>query len=148
MLARDVHIGDNKQKMLFVLRTSKTHWYDSKPQTIKIKSTPINQNRKTVTHDLCPYRLLRAYLEARGPYFRDDEPFFIYKDESPVTDVNVRKVLKMALQKGDFNASLYSCSSLRAGRAHDLEILGLKIDEIRKIGRWKSNAVYTYLKGC
>ena len=28
--ARDVHIGENKDKMLFILRTSKTHWKDNK----------------------------------------------------------------------------------------------------------------------
>ena len=32
VLARDVHIGINKKKMLFLLRTSKTHWKDSKPK--------------------------------------------------------------------------------------------------------------------
>ena len=32
----DVHIGENKRKALFILRTSKTHWKDSPPQSVKI----------------------------------------------------------------------------------------------------------------
>ena len=36
--ACDVHIGNNKNKMLFVLRTSKTHGTENKPQTVKICS--------------------------------------------------------------------------------------------------------------
>ena len=35
--ARDVHIGDNKRKMLFALRTSKTHGEDVEPQIVKIE---------------------------------------------------------------------------------------------------------------
>ena len=38
ILAKDVHIARNKQKMLFILRTSKTHGKYSMPQTVKINS--------------------------------------------------------------------------------------------------------------
>ena len=36
ILARDVHIGQNKNKFLFILNTSKTHNAGSKPQMVKI----------------------------------------------------------------------------------------------------------------
>ena len=36
VLAKDVHIGTNKKKLLFVLRSSKTHGEDSRPQTVRI----------------------------------------------------------------------------------------------------------------
>ena len=36
--ATDVHVAKNKRKMRFILRTSKTHWHDSKPQIVKICS--------------------------------------------------------------------------------------------------------------
>ena len=32
VLVQDVHIAMNKNKILFILRTSKTHWKDSRPQ--------------------------------------------------------------------------------------------------------------------
>ena len=40
---KDVHIADNKEKILFILRTSKTHGTDVLPQTVKIEST--NRNK-------------------------------------------------------------------------------------------------------
>ena len=47
--ARDVQIGKNKNKMLFILRTSKTHWKDAKPQMIKImsKEAGVGANKNT-----------------------------------------------------------------------------------------------------
>ena len=41
ILARDVHIGANKKKILFLLRSSKSHNQGSKPQSVKISSQPI-----------------------------------------------------------------------------------------------------------
>ena len=35
--AKDVHIADNKDKMMFVLHTLKTHWKNNRPQMIKIQ---------------------------------------------------------------------------------------------------------------
>ena len=60
--ARDVHIGDNKDKVLFILRTSKTHWSDEKLQTIKIMSSKLNPLSQAKNSEFCPYRLLRHYL--------------------------------------------------------------------------------------
>ena len=39
ILAKDVQVGTNKKKILFVLRTSKTHWTNNRPQLIKITSS-------------------------------------------------------------------------------------------------------------
>ena len=36
----DVHIGENKDKLMFVLHSSKTHGKDAKPQIIKIDALP------------------------------------------------------------------------------------------------------------
>ena len=36
ILAKDVHIAQNKDKVLFLLQTSKMHWKSDKPQIIKI----------------------------------------------------------------------------------------------------------------
>ena len=42
VLARDVHIGTNKNKFLLLLRTSKTHWKNNRPQMIKITASGKN----------------------------------------------------------------------------------------------------------
>ena len=44
--AKDVHVGTNKKKMLFVLHSSKTHDKGSKPQLIKVTSMPTFHLRK------------------------------------------------------------------------------------------------------
>ena len=52
--ARDVHIAENKKKLKFVLRTSKSHWTDKIPQIIKIISSQDN-----IEHTkYCPFKLL------------------------------------------------------------------------------------------
>ena len=55
VLANDVHIGMNKEKMLFVLHTSKTHGKGSKPQKIKIqKLSKITDNERR-SNNWCPF---------------------------------------------------------------------------------------------
>ena len=46
--ARDVHIGINKKKMLFLLHSSKTHTEDSLPQMIKISSKKYIFNKESI----------------------------------------------------------------------------------------------------
>ena len=72
VLARDIHIGANKKKILFILRTSKTHWKNNRPQMVKIasdqsKSAQNNaltflHSRKVEQNTYCPYRFLRDFL--------------------------------------------------------------------------------------
>ena len=62
--ACDVFIGDNKPKMLFVLRSSKTLTEGSTPQMIKISSTA-----QFTGQNFCPYKLLREYSEGKRPVF-------------------------------------------------------------------------------
>ena len=47
ILAKDVHIGSNKRKFLLILRTSKTHWKNSKPQMVKITASKQNKSKST-----------------------------------------------------------------------------------------------------
>ena len=134
----DVHIGHNKRKFMFILRTSKTHWKDAPPQVIKIKSSNTNQTRKAhkdVIPEFCLYSLLRNYLNSRGPYSDSTEPFFIFADNSPVTPAHMRNGLKKFLQMAKFQPELYSVHSLRMGRALDLLKIGLSVKTIKKIGR-------------
>ena len=88
--ARDVHIAANKEKMKFVLRTSKTHWTDDKPQNITIssqKQDPFQRHSMpggARGANMCPYQILREYLKCRPQKFLTaDEPFFMFRDQSP-----------------------------------------------------------------
>ena len=85
--AVDVHIGMNKRKFLFILRTSKTHWTDVKPQRVAISST-----NKWKSPDHCLYKILREFLAVRPPYCTNSsEPFFVFSNRSPVTTEQVRR---------------------------------------------------------
>ena len=142
----DVHIGVNKDKFLFVLRSSKTHGKYVKPQQIKVSA---QTDRETVTNEnkeICPFTLLRQYSAARPDYFSQKENFFVFRDFTPVTVAQMRSTLRTALQKAGFQSKAYCTQSFRAGRSVDLLEAGVSVKTIRKLGRWSSNAVYTYLK--
>ena len=147
----DVLLGVNKKKLMFILRSSKAHDVDKKPQIIKINYLP-GKNRDNSDYDntiikrFCPYDLLQRYLAVRMEYQNENEQFFIFKDGSAVTPHNFRSTLKFLLTKARFNANNYGTHSLRAGRSVDLMNMGFSIETIKKLGRWTSNSIYRYLK--
>ena len=145
VLAPDVHIGQNKKKILFILRTSKTHWRDQKPQIVKITSTERKKEKINKEKLFCPFAIIREYANSRPDCVNNDEPFFVFRDRSPVTPLHLRTVLKESLKKGGFKAECYNVQSFRIGRAVDLNNLGTSVSDLKKLGRWSSNSVYTYL---
>ena len=151
VLAKDVHIAKNKQKMLFVLRSSKTHDKHVDPQLIWISSSDVQtkggrNNQQNQSLLPCPYQLLHLYAQYRGSYVTDQDPFFVYSDGSTVTPQQLATNLKHFIKYAGFDESLYGTHSLRIGRSCDLFKLGLSVDTIKKLGRWRSNSVYRYLK--
>ena len=148
VLASDIQIATNKKKILLILYSSKTHSKASTPQIIKISSflkESEGQLRGSENDQCCPYSLLRQYALMHGNYKSDCEPFFVFSDRSPVTPKQMGKCIKMILRKAGFNEKLYGTHSMRAGRTCDLFKLGLSVETIKKLGRWKSNAVFCYL---
>ena len=61
VLAHNVHIGINKNKMLFILNSSKTHTKGDKPQLVKITSTPTGEGEGKKSA-YCPFSLLKKYV--------------------------------------------------------------------------------------
>ena len=148
VLARDVLIADNKDKMMFMLRSSKTHGPGSKPQTIKINSSRSPLLDKYSDEDrYCPYTILRDYMQVRRKGFITiNEPFFVFRDRTPVTPNQMRQALKEILLYSGFSPLHYGSHGFRSGRARDLLDLGVSVESLKFFGRWKSNSVYTYLK--
>ena len=150
--ACNVHMAKNKDKLLIILYSSKTHDKESKPQKVKITSmkqddkTSRNSNMKKVTPHFCPFQLTQRYLTLRGGYKCVNEQFFIFSSGEPVSARHVSQLLKLSLKQMNFNQDLYSFHSLRSGRSCDLLKAGYTIDQIKMLGRWKSNAVYKYIK--
>ena len=139
--AMDVHVGENKNKILYVLRSSKTHWKDSKPQIVKITGTSESPQG---WH--CPFTIIRQYFQLRGDCVTRTEPLFIFRDRSPVTPTQMSKTLKLLLKRLGLEPENYGTHSFRAGRAVDLlQYSKLSMETIKKLGRWWSNAIYAYL---
>ena len=141
--ACNVRIATTKDKILFILYSSKTHGTSNFPQRVKI-SRPSGENRKK--RHFCPFMLTRQYVKMRGSSWNNDEPFFIHSDHSPVKPAQVRTVLKKTLQSVNLNPTLYNCQSFRIGHASDMFKSQVPISKIKSLGRWRSGAVYKYLK--
>ena len=141
----NISIG-NKDKILVVLYSSKTHGKESSPQRIKIASVPLLNNKKDLKF-FCPFRTVIKFIEIRREtYELDEEQLFVFKDMSPVKHYHVRSLLRVLLDRIGLDGSLYDVHSFRIGRTSDLEKFGYSIDQIKSMGRWRSNAVYRYLK--
>ena len=138
--ACDVHIAQNKMKILIYLRTSKTHGLESRPQKVKI----CVETRSATLH-FCPFQLLRHYIVMRGDFSDRQEQFFILKGKIPITAEMVRKTLKRVLTAINLNVLSYQSHSFSIGRCCDLLKCGYTVEQIQILGRWRSNAVYKYL---
>ena len=139
LLARDVHIGQNKKKLLLILCFLKTHGKHMDPQMIKILSVKRNGSQtddEFVTSLPCPYQLIWIFASMRGGFKMDDEAFFQYSDGNPITPARFNCYLKSFIKYSWFDQNLYSSHSLRAGRSCDLYRLGVSVESIKKIGRW------------
>ena len=145
ILAKNVHVGQNKKKIMLILFSSKTHTIGDKPQRIIITSNESDFESKRRRH-FCPFQLIKLYIKFREPsYTTMDEPFFIYKDKGTIVAEQIRNMLRKALTNLNLNAKLYDCHSLRIGKSVEMRKNGAKLSEIQIAGRWRSNAVFKYL---
>ena len=91
--AKDIHIGQNKDKILVILYSSKTHGKESYPQKIKISA-----ERRTGHHTadiiFCPFEAIRTFVAVRGGYTDQHENFFVFRDKGILLSEHVRKILK------------------------------------------------------
>ena len=142
MKAKDIHINERRDRLMIVLYSSKTHGRNSRPQTIIIKKSP--NCAELVKY--CPVESLKLFLTERGSYKSDSEILCVFRDKQPITAKLVRKMLRSTLKKLGLDPSFYDTHSFRIGRATDLAASGHSIEDIKRAGRWKSNAVYKYLR--
>ena len=143
--AQNIHVASNKDKILVVLYSSKTHGYESRPQKVKITSNIRAGSSLHQYRTFCPFKLMKDYFHIRGE-FGENEQFFVFRDGSPVLPDHARKVLRQMLDRLGLNSALYDMHSLRIGRASDLAKFNYSISETKFLGRWKSNTVYKYIR--
>ena len=143
----NINIARNKHKILIMLYTSKTHGLESKLQKIKIVA---NNDEKTGSYkyrNFCPIGVVHDFLLTRNRGFiNEQEPFFIFSNDSPVLQSHLRSIIKLLLSNLGLDSSNYGVHSLRIGRTSDLAKSNYSIDEIRRMGRWRSNVVFKYIR--
>ena len=144
--AKDVHIAKNKNKIMLILYSSKTHDKSSRPQKIKITSNSDEKSGKYLHRNFCPFKLMRTYLSLRGNFETADEQFFVFRDLTPVTAPHGRHVLKLMISNINLDNTLYGMHSFRIGRTTDLIKCNYSIDEVKLMGRWKSNVIFKYIR--
>ena len=144
LCAKNVHVAQNKPKIMVVLYTSITHGKESLLQKIKVM---VSEKEKYIckTH-FCPFAVIREYMRIRGSYDTNDEQFFIFKHGLPVKPGHLRKILRICLMNLNLDLANYDMHSWRAGRAMDLLKAGFSISQVKVFGHWRSSAVYSYLK--
>ena len=154
--AVNIHEARNQNRLLLVLYSSKTHGQESPPQKINIgkKSLEIYNTANKFTYKsrlnelgkFCPVEWTKRYIQLRKPATSDSENFFILSDNSPLSSQFLRNLLRTKVKSMGLQPELYDTHSFRISRATDLFKAGVHIDDIKQLGRWKSNAVYTYLR--
>ena len=143
---KNVHMGTNKDKILLILYSSKTHSTANRPQKKKILSNKTEKTGRHFYRNFCPLTLMREYLSIRGGYRTDAEQFLVFADHAPVSAEQARRVLKEMISILRLNPNIYDFHSLRIGRASDLVKYGCSVAEVQRMGRWKSNVVYKYIR--
>ena len=97
----DVHVGMNKQKLMFVLRSSKTHGKDKQPQIVKIVGFTDDSTQDKVKHKVlntfCPFDIVERYSDMRKLQKNTNEPFFVLQDRTPISANCFRNILKKLL---------------------------------------------------
>ena len=88
--ARDVHIATNKNKILFILRSSKMHNKGDFSQTVTISGV--------TGSDCCPFKILGKYLSMRPTRKNNLEQFFVFRSRMPVMAAHFRSTLKKVMK--------------------------------------------------
>ena len=85
--ASNVFLADNKNKVLFILYSSKTHDVDAKPQKVKISEASMSK----VHHHFCPFKLVTRYFKLRGDYRSLNEQYLSIRMDQQLNRVRYVK---------------------------------------------------------
>ena len=133
LLFSDVKVIRNPSALLVSIKASKTNQAGA-PTVIQI---PPSGN------PLCCVLAVQHYLRLRPDRV---QYFFSHVNGTPLTRNQFSGVLSKAIRNIGLPYKLYTFHSFRIGRASDLASKGVSNDNIKKLGRWKSNAVDGYIR--
>jgi hypothetical protein len=92
---------------------------------------------------LCPVSAIQLYLSILKPC---SGPFFQMPNRQPVSYTFFNYNLKNAINFLGFDSKRYKSHSFRIGAATNAAMQGFSDDSIKKMGRWKSNAMQKYIR--
>lgn len=92
---------------------------------------------------VCPVATLLTFIQLRGSA---PGPLFCWPDNSPVSRSFFVTCLNQALDFCGLDKSKYKSHSFRIGAASWAAAKGLSDNQIRRFGRWKSNAFLKYIR--
>jgi hypothetical protein len=128
----------NKNEMYLRIRSSKA---DQRSNTI----TLIISKQKGSESDICPVKRLKQFLVMRYSGPTCSSPVYIHFDGSNLTRYQFNSVLLKTLQFCGLSEHIRS-HSFRIGGTSELARRGVTESEIKRWGRWNSNAYSSYIQ--
>ena len=134
LLSGDIELVDDGNTLLITIRISKTN-QRGLPTTLRIP--------KSEDSSFCCVTTIRHYMHLRpaNAYY-----FFSHANGTPLTQSQFSAVLAKAVRVLRLPTGIYTSHAFRIGRATDLASKGISSDAIKKLGRWKSDAVDGYIR--
>ena len=99
--------GMPQKNFQIVLESSKTHTVADLPQKVTILGSEKSKNPLTKYSAHCPFEILRQYIDAWGSCRMINDPFFIFRNGTPVKPRHLRAVMKRAIADIGLDLSLY-----------------------------------------
>lgn len=106
-------------------------------------SFPKLQIREVLDKTFCPVKCLADYLSRRG---KCSGALFVKSDNKLVLRNNFLMVLMRCFLLLHIPSDNFNTHSFRIGRCTDLAIQGFSTEQLRQIGRWRSDAFMVYVR--
>ena len=119
----------NYNNMLFI--TLRSHKHSTK------------QARYRVSQKVSLYSHIRNWIKTRG---NEQGYLFSHPNNIPFSRDFILKNLNQDLEEIGLNSSLFNTHSFRKGRATSMATQGYSTEQIKLIGRWKTDAYSTYIQ--
>ena len=99
-------------------------------------------------HSICAYCSLQAYLQLRacGGYPSSNTALFLFASGKPVSKLHVTNYIKSLVASLGWKPENFASHSLRVGLASTAGSLGFENWQIKKLGRWNSEAFNRYVR--
>ena len=119
--------------------------------TVRIKMSKTNRSgipeflHIPSVHDkkVCPVLAMKQYIQLRSSF---SGPLFCHANGLPATRYQFGAVLSKSLSYLGLPLRCYKSHSFRIGRSTTLAMAGVPSEQIKRMGRWKSNAYTTYIR--